>query len=55
MINILANSMRIATRTDEGSAPMVAGPATKAETTRRWLPPGHWWLSRDRTGGRNHG
>ena len=53
MINILANSMRIATRTDEGSAPMIAGPAATAKNTRRWLPSGHWWLDRDPAEGRN--
>ncbi|MCA0871741.1 hypothetical protein LCL97_12965 [Seohaeicola saemankumensis] len=53
MINILANSMRIATRTDGGPGPVIAGPAAKATGTRRWLPPGHWWLDRDRAEGRN--
>ncbi len=45
MLGIYARSFMTATRTDTGVRPGHRDRATPRR--RRWLPAGHWWLSRD--------
>ena len=48
MINIYAQSLMIATRTEQTRLTDRPNTTPKPANPRRWLPKGHWWLTSNR-------
>lgn len=55
MINILAKSMQIATRTEAAAAQRNLPNHSDARHPNPWLPAGHWWLNHDKKRGDDRG